>query len=93
VRQIYMTAEGFAGCIDSGYRTAEVPHISDEPKDFAAQFINPVSTQDCLSYIKLRVPCPALFLTLKEFADVWQAMRRVSSDHEMAESGKEQSTL
>ena len=61
MRQIYMTAEGFAGCIDSGYRTAEVPQILDEPKDFAAQFINPVSTQDCLSYIKLSV------LVLREF--------------------------
>ena len=55
MRQIYMTAEGFAGCIDNGYRTAEVPKISDEPKDFAAQFINPVSTRDCLSCTNLRV--------------------------------------
>lgn len=42
MRKIYMRAEAFGESIDMKYRRDEVADIPLEPREFAAQYINPV---------------------------------------------------
>ena len=42
MRQIYITADAFGQNIDLNYRTTEVEDPAIEPRELAAQYINPV---------------------------------------------------
>ena len=55
VRQIYITAEAFGQNIDLNYRTTEVEDPAIEPRELAAQYINPVCTPALLRAISMLV--------------------------------------
>ena len=51
MRQIYITAEAFGQNIDLNYRSTEVEDPAIEPRELAAQYINPVCTRALLRAI------------------------------------------
>ena len=55
VRQIYITADAFGQNIDLNYRTTEVEDPAIEPRELAAQYINPVCTPALQRAISLPV--------------------------------------
>ena len=75
VRQIYMTAETFAESLDYNYRRGEVDDIPNEPREFAAQYINPVSSHAdspsdwfCHFCVIASVHCPSLSAVCPDLA-------------------------
>ena len=46
MRQIYLTAEAFGQNIDLNYRMTEVEDPAIDPRELAAQYINPVRTPE-----------------------------------------------